>query len=248
MIDLRRGDCLDIMRTLPDKSIGAIICDLPYGKTRNAWDKSLPLDALWTQYKRIIRPGGAIVLTAVQPFTSLLIVSNLKWFKWTDVWHKSKARGFLNARVMPLREHEDIVVFGKGRVTYNPQITKKDPRNVRPLREHKATTCYNGFAATAHSRTIALDESYPRSVVTVPNANCGESGLHPTQKPLALLRYLVLTFSNPDDVVLDNCMGSGTTGVACIEARRDFVGIELDADIFDIARRRIMDVSAEASA
>lgn len=237
--ELHQGDCLDVLPTLRAGSVDAVITDPPYGTTACAWDSVIPLAPMWAELKRVLKPRGAVVLFAAQPFTSALVMSNAEWFKWADVWRKSHATGHLNSGVMPLRQHEDILVFGRNRVTYNPQIEKKPAYNVRPSRHSKAKSeCYGNYRPDAET-TIPLDMSYPRSVVDFDSPNHGEKGLHSTQKPIELMRYLVRTYTNAGDTVLDFTMGSGTTGVACRMEGRRFIGIELDPAYFAIAQRRI---------
>ena len=165
-------------------------------------------------------------------------MSKPEWFKYETIWRKAKSTGHLNCKVMPLRQHENLLIFGRGRVTYNPQLEIKPERNQRPLRKYKASECYGRYSEDAH-RTIPLNMSYPRSVLDFPNTNQGEAGLHPTQKPLALLEYLVKTYTNPGEIVVDNCFGSGTTGVACVHTGRRFIGIEIEPCYFEIAKERI---------
>ncbi|MFA5346536.1 MAG: site-specific DNA-methyltransferase [Methanoregula sp.] len=233
-----QGDCLDILPTLPGKSVDMILCDLPYGTTACKWDTIIPFEPLWKQYERLIKDNGAIVLTASQPFTSALVMSNPKWFKWEDVWFKSRSTGHLNCNVMPLRQHENILVFGNGKVNFHPQIYNKSKNDIRPFAKRTQTDCYGTYAADTE-RTIDLSKSYPRSVIQIHNTNHGEWGLHPTQKPIALFQYLILTYTNEGDTVLDNCAGSGTTGVACLNTNRKHILIEKDAGYCEIIRKRI---------
>jgi site-specific DNA-methyltransferase (adenine-specific) len=237
-MDLRllHGDCLEILPTLIDKSVDAIITDLPYGTTACSWDVVIPFAPMWEQVKRLCK--GAFVTTASQPFTSVLIMSNLKWFRYEWVWEKDKATGHLDAKRRPMRKHENAVVFSANGHTYNPQITKKPPENIRPISRRAASDNYRKYNETA-PRGIPLDMSYPQSVLKVNTTNHGERGLHPTQKPVALYEYLIKTYTNPGDTVLDFCMGSGTTGVACAKTGRNFIGIEKERNYFDIAERRI---------
>lgn len=239
------GDCLDVMREMEPQSIDAIITDLPYGNTQNGWDEIIPLQPMWEQVGRVLRNGGVFVTTATQPFASHLIISNLDWFKWEDIWRKSHATGHLNCKVMPLRQHENILVFGDGRVAYNPQIKRKPPKDIRPSRRSgKGTDCYGKYDNDPET-TIPLDMSYPRSVVEFNTANHGESGLHPTQKPAALYSYLIRTYTNAGDTVLDFCMGSGTTGVAAVKEGRHFVGSDNDPGYFAIAEKRIAEAQMQ---
>jgi site-specific DNA-methyltransferase (adenine-specific) len=233
------GDCLEEMPKIPDKSIDMILCDLPYGTTACKWDQIIPFEPLWKEYKRLIKDHGAIVLTASQPFTSALVMSNIKMFKWEDVWRKSQATGFLNCKIMPMRQHENILVFGSGKINYYPQITKKIVSNIRPVRKtHGKTQCYSAFN-DKEAATIDSDKTYPRSVIDINNANNGEKGLHPTQKPVALFEYLIKTYTNEGDLVLDNCIGSGTTAIAARNTGRHFIGIEKEPKYVEIARKRL---------
>ena len=237
-VTLYQGDCLEVMKSIPGGSVDLVLTDPPYGTTACKWDSVIPMAPMWEQLKRIIKPNGAIVMTASQPFTSALVMSNPKMFKWADVWHKCRATGHLNAKIMPLREHEDVLVFGLGRVLYNPQIKPKKPENIRPDGRGSTTKCYGKFSVSS-CRGIPSNMTYPRSVVMVNNTNRGESGLHPTQKPVALMEYLIRTYTDEGEIVLDFTMGSGTTGVACLNTGRSFIGIELDQQYFDAAFKRI---------
>ncbi len=238
-VQLINDDCLNVLRTLPDGSIDAVICDLPYGTTNCSWDVVIPFEPLWTQYKRLVKKGGAIVLFASQPFTSFLVCSNPKWFKHDVVWEKDRSTGHLNARIEPMRKHEDILVFADGRVTYNPQMSKKPAWKVRPVRAPGGTPSVYGKLDPNAKPIASLEMSYPTSVYPSATTNTGERGFHPTQKPVALLEYLIRTYSNEGEIVLDNTMGSGSTGVACVNTGRKFIGMELRADYFEIAKARI---------
>lgn len=233
MFTLKRGDCLELMAGIPDKSVDLILCDLPYGTTQNKWDTVIPFDALWHHYVRISR--GAIVLTAAQPFTSALIMSNAKSFKYTWVWDKANSTGFLNAKKQPLRRTEDVVVFYDTQPTYNPQMeVRGKPRKKGGYVKKDGSDNYGSFKSVES----VSNEYYPTNLIEISNANRSEK-CHPTQKPVALMEYLIKTYTNEGDTVLDNCMGSGTTGVACANTNRKFIGMELDSDYFRIARRRI---------
>lgn len=227
---LKQGDCLELMKDIPDKSVDMILCDLPYGATRNKWDTIIPLDKLWGQYERIIKENGAIVLHCQQPFTSELIISNRKKFKYCWVWYKKQCTGFLNAKKQPLRNCEDIAVFYKGQCTYNLIMRKGKPQLKAT---GKCSTNYNKFTHLPH---ISSDY-FPTTLLEVPLPRF--KGGHPTQKPVSLLEYLIKTYTNEGEIVLDNCMGSGSTGVACINTGRDFIGFELDEGYFQIAQQRI---------
>lgn len=231
---LYNGDCLDVMATLPSASVDLILCDLPYGTTQNKWDSIIPLDALWREYWRIAKPNAAIVLTAAQPFTSALVMSNPATFKYQWIWEKTIATGFLNAKKQPLRAHEDVLVFGRGQTLYNPQMIDRQERKV----SRRVGTKTTNYGAADKETFYDSTARYPRSVQVFPSRTDGDA-LHPTQKPVALMEYLIRTYTNPGDTVLDNCMGSGTTGVAAIQSGRRFIGIERDPDYFAIASKRI---------
>ena len=244
-MQLFEGDCLEIMKQIPDTSVDMVLCDLPYGTTKNKWDSILPLDKLWEQYKRICT--GAVVLTAAQPFTSTLIMSNIDQFKYAWVWNKvNRNSGFLNAKKQPLRSTEDIPVFYSQQSIYNPQmITGKVPYKVKA--GLKFSSNYGN-----QDRSSVVSESdgtqYPRNLIHIPADERGTVGrVHPTQKPVALMEYRIRTYTNEGAVVLDNCMGSGTTGVACANTNRDFIGIEQDPKYFQIAKSRIYEALAEFS-
>ena len=223
-------DCLIGMREIPDKSIDMILCDLPYGTTQNKWDTIIPFEPLWEQYKRVIKNNGAIVLTASQPFTSALVMSNVKWFKYCWVWDKSQVTGFLNAKKQPLRQHEDICVFYQSQCTYNPSMTKG---KMQLKSTGGKSDNYGKYAYKPHYS----EWYYPKTIISIPQQR--EKGGHPTQKPVSLFEYLIKTYTNEGETVLDNCMGSGTTAIACINTGRNFIGIELDPAYFDIAQKRI---------
>ena len=229
--ELMQGDCLELMKEIPDKSIDMILCDLPYGVTaRNKWDCVIPFEKLWEQYARVIKENGAIVLTATQPFTTDLIQSNRKLFKYSLVWSKSQVTGFLNAKKQPLRSHEDILVFYNKQPTYNPKMVK----GKRVLKSTGGdSTNYGKFTYKPHYS----EWYYPKSIIEIPQKRF--KGGHPTQKPVALLEYLIKTYTNEGELVLDNCMGSGSTGVACVNTNRRFIGMELDETYFNIAKERI---------
>ena len=224
------GDCLEVMPNIPDKSIDMILCDLPYGTTACKWDTIIPFEPLWEQYERVTKDNGAIVLTASQPFTTVLINSNIKRFRYSWTWEKEKGTNFLMAKKQPLKVHEDICVFSKKQTVYNPQMTEGKPY----IRSDKG----DSGEVTGRVKKVQTKNNgtrYPRSVIQFKR----ETGLHPTQKPVALFEYLIKTYTNEGDLVLDNCMGSGTTGVACKNLNRNFIGIELDPEYFKIAEKRI---------
>ena len=232
---LYNGDCLDIMQDIPDKSIDAIICDLPYGTTNNKWDIIIPLESLWMAYNRIIKDGGAIVLTSSQPFTSILVMSNIKNFKYEWIWRKTISSGSMNAKIMPLKQHESVLVFSgnsKTKVTYYPKMTKGTPYKTSP-----AKFAASNYGEQERPAIVNDGTRYPTSVIDV--ANPRVKGGHPTQKPVELMEYLVETYTLPGDTILDNCMGSGATGVACVQHNRQFVGMELDEKYYNFAETRI---------
>ena len=236
-IDLIKGDCLLLMDNIPNKSIDMVLCDLPYGTTQNKWDSIIPLEKLWEKYRRVIKDDGVIVLFAQTPFDKVLGCSNLKMLRYEWIWEKTSATGHLNAKKMPMKAHENILVFYKKLPTYNPQKTSGHKRKVSKA-EHKIncvkTTNYGEHGLTTYDST----ERYPRSVQVFKTDKQKES-LHPTQKPVALLEYLIKTYTNEGETVLDNCMGSGSTGVACINTNRNFIGIELDDTYFEICKNRV---------
>ena len=224
---LFNGDCLDWMAKFPDGKFDLILCDLPYGTTRNKWDAVIPFEELWAQYRRICK--GAIVLTAAQPFSSALVASNFQDFKYEWVWVKSKITGVLNAKRMPVRKHEQILVFGNTG-TYNAQgLVRCD----KVTKQGRSSDNYGAREAESYTQEFT---NWPRDVLEVPSEG---KTVHPTQKPVALMEYLVKTYTNEGGIVLDNCMGSGTTGVACANTGRKFVGIERDEKYFAIAKERI---------
>lgn len=237
MIELKQGDCIELMKCIPDYSIDMILCDLPYGTTRNKWDSIIPFEYLWSQYKRIIKSDGVIVLFGSGMFTAELMMSNKSMWKYNLIWEKTTPTGFLNANKMPLRAHEDLCVFCGGKATYNPQKTSGNPRKVssaKHKRNSKFSTDYGTYNHVGYDST----DRYPRSVLKF-KTDKQKCSLHPTQKPVALLEYLIKTYTNKGEIVLDNCMGSGSTGVACLNTGRNFIGIELDEHYFEIAKNRI---------
>jgi len=251
-IDLRLGDCLEIMPEIPDKSVDMILCDLPYGTTAIKWDKPLPLVPLWEQYERIIKYNGAIVLFSAQPFTTDLIVSNRKLFRYEIIWNKTTPTGFLNANKAPLRTHENICVFYKKLPTYNPINRRVDQKNIGRVRKNGTKTEQYSPFEKQDWRYTETGKRFPTDVVEFSNWNGVSFGnvrddatKHPTQKPVDLCKYLIFTYTNPGDIVLDNCMGSGSTGVACVQAERRFVGIELNQEYFSVAENRIKTAQAQ---
>ena len=229
------GDCLDVMPDLVDHSIHSVITDLPYGTTYCAWDTIIPLNKLWEQYKRLIIGTGAILSTANQPFTTTLIQSNLAWFKYEWIWDKENASNFANSKKQPLKQHENVIVFSNGQSPYYPIKTPGKPN-------HKQG---NSTINASESRVISgrspddlSGMKYPKSILHFPK-HSSQCGLHPTQKPIELMEYLVKTYTQEGEMVLDNAMGSATTGVACLRNKRQFIGIEKDNESFDIACKRL---------
>jgi site-specific DNA-methyltransferase (adenine-specific) len=231
-------DCLEGMEQFLNKygegCIDMILCDLPYGTTRNKWDSLIDLDKLWGLYKRLIKSNGVIVLTAQTPFDKVLGVSNLEWLKYEWIWEKAKATGHLNAKKMPMKAHENVLVFYNELPSYTPQKTEGKP--YKPNGGKSKEDNYGRFDSV---REGSEDGSrYPRSVLYFPQVK-GDSGLHPTQKPVALFEYLIKTYTNEGGIVLDNCMGSGTSAIACMNTNRNFIGFELDKQYYEIANERI---------
>lgn len=238
------GDCLDVLRTLPDASVDAVIADPPYGTTACKWDSVIPLAAMWEQLRRVTKRNAAIVLFAAQPFTSALVMSNPKEFKYEWIWNKSHSSGFLAARYRPLQRHESVVIFARRRPVYHPQMQTGPlvaKRIGRKETERRQETVYGG--KPANLALVKNDQYYPTTDLFFQCVRRAES-IHPTQKPIDLLAYLVRTYTNPGAVVLDFCAGSFTTGVACVNEGRDFIGIERDPDYFAIGQRRTAEAQA----
>jgi site-specific DNA-methyltransferase (adenine-specific) len=237
------GDCLELMKTIPDKFVDMILCDLPYGTTACKWDTVIPFEPLWEQYKRIIKDNGAIVLTASQPFTSALVMSNIGLFRYTWYWNKTKPTGFPNANHMPLRDVEDVLVFSRGKP--NPAAKEKMPYNPQGIvvsakfkrRKTREGTVNNGErdGSLAGDYTTQF-ENYPRQLLLFPSEG---KTIHPTQKPVALFEYLIKTYTNEGDLVLDNCSGSGTTAIACINTNRKYICMEMDKGYYEKSIERV---------
>ena len=224
---LYEGDCLQCMKEIPDSSVDMILCDLPYGMTQNQWDCYIPLDRLWEQYLRVIKPNGAIVLTSQGVFTARLILSQPKLFKYKWIWEKSKPTNFLNAKKQPLRKHEDICVFYKRQPVYNPQMTPGDPYD-KGVRKNQLSGSYGDFGPVhVHSE----GERYPTDIIYAKTAESEGPVVHPTQKPVELGRYLIRTYTNPGAVVLDNAFGSGSFLVAALLEGRNFIGVEKNENV-----------------
>ncbi len=232
------GDCLDIMPTIPDANIDMVLADLPYGVTQNVWDKVIPFDRLWSEYRRVTKPNAAIVLTATQPFAAQLVASNPKMFRYDLIWRKNKSTGFLNANRMPLRQHESILVFYHRLPVYCPQKSHGHGP-VHSFTKHTSDGNNYGNTKLGISGGGQTDR-HPTSVIDIPVVNNDSSEkIHPNQKPVELFEYLIRTFTDKGAVVLDNCIGSGTTAIACLNTGRHFIGIEQDAEFCRLANERI---------
>lgn len=241
---LHCGDCLEIMKEIPDKSIDMILCDLPYGTTRCRWDTAIPFAPLWEQYNRIIKDNGAIVLFSAQPFTTDLINSNRKMFHYEIIWEKTTSSGFLNANRMPLKAHENVLVFYKKLPTYHAQKSESNVTGSGRKRKNGENRAkqYGKHHGYVYEET---GQRFPTDVIKFSSwngalfGNTQNATKHPTQKPVDLLEYLIKTYTNENEAVLDNCMGSGSTGVACVNTNRNFIGVEIDEEYFNIAKERI---------
>jgi len=229
------GDCLEVMKNIPDGSIDMILCDLPYGTTQCKWDVVIPFEPLWAQYKRVIKDNGAIVLFGSEPFSSALRMSNIKNYKYDWIWDKIKGTGFLNAKRQPMRNHEIVSVFYKKQCTYNPLKTKGHNKKESFRAKHLQTEVYGDMK---NDYSYSSTERYPRSI-QVFSTDTQNSSIHPTQKPVALMEYLIKTYTNEGEVILDNAAGSGTTGIACINTNRRYFLIEKDEKYFDVINERI---------
>lgn len=261
MIELWQGDCLELMKNIHDGSVDMILCDLPYGTTRCEWDVRIPFEPLWEQYNRIIKPNGAIVLFSAQPFTTDLINSQRNLFRYEIIWEKTQPTGFYNAKKMPLRRHENILVFYKKLPTYNPIKSKLSDEYIKshlvPIGKTRKVSDWHfvagGFVGTcskeAAEKYSYTDDGtrYPTDIIKFSNwngtlfGNKAKTVKHQTTKPVPILEYLIKTYTNEGDVVLDNCMGSGSTGVACINTNRSFIAIELNNNFYEIAKDRILE-------
>lgn len=256
MIELNKiynEDCLEGMKRIPNGSIDCIICDLPYevlnkGNEAAKWDRIIPFEPLWEQYERVIKKNGAIILFAQGMFTAKLMMSNEKLWRYNLVWDKCRATGFLNANRMPLRYHEDLLVFYKKLPTYNPQMEELNGREPNHNQAHglhkEKNQCYG---SVKRINPTYADKKHPRSIIKIKAVHCNEGQHHPTQKPVALLEYLIKTYTNEGETILDNCIGSGTTAVAAIRTKRNFIGFELQKEYFDIANKRIANEMAQLS-
>ena len=231
-VKMMQGDCLELMKDIPDGSVDMILCDLPYASTKNQWDCTIPFEPLWNEYCRIIKDNGAIVLFCDGLFMAELMLSNKKMWRYNLIWDKQRGCDFLNANVKPLKSHEEIAIFYKHKPTYNKQFWYSKPYK---LTKNGSLSSNYGDRKTAFSESIN-GERNPLSILSYKR---DVSRLHPTQKPVSLLEYLIKTYTNESDLVLDNCMGSGSTGVACVNTNRSFIGIELDTHYFQVAKERI---------
>lgn len=244
MIELHNGDCLEVMKTIKDHSVDLILCDLPYGTTACKWDNIIPFDKLWEQYNRILKENGAIVLFGSEPFSSQLRLSNLKWYKYDLYWKKEKPTNFMQLKRRAGKVTENICVFYNKQCTYNPQMIKYNGKSVTNSFSEKSKNNYSSIVSANSNGSLKLHEykdtgyRYPNDILEFNRVPLRQY-VHPTQKPIPLLEYLIKTFSNEGDLVLDNCMGSGSTGVACKNTNRNFIGIELDKNYFEIAKSRI---------
>ena len=236
-IELIQGDCLEKMKDIPDESVDMVMTDPPYGTTACKWDSIIPLEPMWEQLKRVIKPNGAIVMTASQPFTTTLIASNMKMFKYCWVWEKDGGSNFATVKYQPMKEHEDVIVFGIGKTTYNQikqeRIGSRKGKKTKTIDSGRKNSVYG--TQEGGKKLDVAELRCPRSIQRFTR----ERGLHPTQKPVALMEYLIKTYTNEGETVLDFTCGSGTTGVACVNLNRNFIGIELDAGYFEIAEKRI---------
>lgn len=235
-IELWHGDCLELMKDIPDKSVDMILCDPPYGTTACKWDSVIPFEPMWEQINRVIKPNGAVVLFGSEPFSSALRMSNIKNYKYDWVWKKQKPTNFYQVKWQPLKEHENISVFCSKKPFYTPQGTKSV--NVKSGRKNKSSNLYSQYDGGDYIQTVG---NYPRSILEF-STEGDKNRLHPTQKPVALLEYLIRTYTLEGETVLDFTMGSGSTGVACVNANRKFIGIELDNKYFEIAKKRIEEI------
>jgi len=230
------AECIEEMKKIKKESIDMILCDLPYGTTQCSWDSIIPFKDLWEQYERIIKLNGAIVLTASQPFTSNLVMSNPKLFRYSLVWEKSKSTGYLNSKKMPMRAHEDILVFYKKLPTYNPQMVQGTPYDKGTA--HRPTQVYRKQKGEIHVKNED-GLRFPRSVQYFKTAESEGKVYHPTQKPIAMFEWLIKTYSNENDIILDNCIGAGTTAIAAIRTNRKYIGIEINEEYYKISLERI---------
>ena len=250
-MQLLHGDCLELMKTIPGGSVDMILCDLPYGTTACKWDTVIPFDPLWEQYRRICKPNAPIVLFGSEPFSTMVRYSNMKAYRYDWVWDKRFGGNFLQAKRQPIKTFENIMVFGFQSPVYYPQMIERD----KPLKKGKNSNIAGAAMGEIRGQKAknfngaVYDKKYPEAIIHFNSRSSRSGGIsfHPTQKPVDLLRYLILTYTPPGETVLDNCMGSGSTGVACLNEGRDFIGIELEQAYFEIACKRIADAQKEKS-
>lgn len=235
-VNLFNGECLEVMKGIPDGSVDLVLTDPPYGTTACKWDTVIDLELMWKEVKRIIKPNGAIVLFGSQPFTSVLIMSNLRMFKYEIIWDKNKGTQPQLANIQPMKSHENICVFGEGRLKYNPQKTEGEPYERDNKQNHKEHSLSKGLKPIKQKNS---GFRFPKTVQMFKRDFSAQTRLHPTQKPVDLMEYLIKTYTDENETVLDFTMGSGSTGVACKNLNRKFIGIELDETYFNIARERI---------
>ena len=235
---IHHGDCLELMKDISDNSIDMILCDLPYGVTQCKWDIIIPFDELWKQYLRIVKDTTPIVLFGAEPFSSQLRLSNLKMYKYDWIWEKSHATGFLNAYKQPLRTYENICVFYKKQCVYNPEIKDKEKHKIRLSKKHKGVVSDNYGKYEKGVVKLPLDKTMPKNIIKF-SRQTKKDNIHPTQKPVALYKYLIKTYTNEGMLVLDNCIGSGTTAIACEELNRRWIGIEKEKKYVDLANERL---------
>lgn len=240
MINLMHGDCLELMKDIPDYSVDMVLCDLPYGTTQCKWDSVIPFEPLWEQYHRVCKENAAIVLFSQMPFSAKLYMSNPREFRYEWIWNKKLSTGFLNANRMPLKQHENIFVFYRKLPTYNPCMETRGKVRSKGTGGKESQNYGKVKERICHSNNVY----YPTSIIAFSGAN-NSSKVHPTQKPVALLEYLIKTYTNEGETVLDNTMGSGSTGVACVNTGRSFIGIEKDDHYFEVAQKRIADAEGE---
>ena len=244
---LMQGDCLELMQAIPDKSVDMVLCDPPYGTTACKWDSVIPFEPMWEQLHRVIKGNGAIVLFGSEPFSSALRMSNLSMFKYDWIWDKTRGFSPQLANIMPMKSHEIISVFGRGKVTYNPQktaITIPDARKATGKKHNRKDGRGQSIMASEFNEDRIYTDRFPLSILRY-SKNPATEKLHPTQKPVSLLESLIRTYTNEGETVLDFTMGSGSTGVACVNTNRNFIGIELDADYFKIAEKRIAEAQTK---
>ena len=244
-MQLFQGDCLEVMPTLPPSSVDMVMSDPPYGTSYCAWDAALPWPDVWAAYARVTKEDAAVALCTSQPFTSAAVMSNPKQFRCEWIWDKVNAANFANAKRQPLKQHENVVVFGKKGTRYFPQRTPGKPNHAQGNKAQPRKPTDDLQLIKARVADDLSGMKYPKTIIVFPK-HSSNARFHPTEKPVALMEYLIKTYTNPGDTVLDNCMGSGTTGVACVRTGRAFIGIEKDPTYFDVAKRRIEAAQSEA--